>query len=464
MEQIIKDFIGICEAARLCVKSLHWGSKNMSTHKLMDDVANSLADSEDKISEASQGIIGKFEAGEIKAPELNITDPKEFIEYIIDECTEFHEKLEDKKFIGIRSEIEAMITNFNQFNLLIDYALHENKKSIKISENKLRSIVENAVRQKLMEDYNPNEYDDDPDVQGMKDMWNKNYGGPKAPEKAVKVSRPFKSGKYNYRLVLKPSKYNDGMVLHVEQEFPGRKAEYDKHIDPRSKHFNIWRDGGVDRNADDWDGVPSGWSYKPGMRHNRLTIDGGQNWVVDVPREAWEDLERQTESKENKKIKIKESELRSVVENMVRKSLKEGFGSESDGMRGFGPYNFDEQRDIVIVDKTLATILLDRYYKLEAFTEPISAFESEIDLADLGATYGDKAYNAVVKFITGEQWKDQYNQMKGVNEEYKYVKEKPNGKWGIIKKSTGEFIDADYDSKNDAEAGFRGMMANKYGN
>ena len=50
----------------------------------------------------------------------------------------------------------------------------------------------------------------------------------------------------------------------------------------------------------------------------------------------------------------------------------------------------------------------------------------------------------------------------GLNEN-KYIKKKPNGKWGIIKKSTGDFLDMDYDSKESAESGFRGMMASKYG-
>jgi hypothetical protein len=434
MEQIIKDFIGVLENARIMVKALHWGSKNMSTHKLMDDISDSLADHEDTISEACQGIIGKFEAGEIKVPQDVITSPKEFIDYIITKSTEFHEQLgDDKKYIGVRSEVEALITDFNKFVLLIGYALNENKirnmvkESLKnifskkkdpmepfldavnnINSTKTDDVDKNvkANKKQVKEDYNPNEYDDDPVMQDMKKSWRDRYGEPKAPEKAVKVSRPFRSGKYNYRLVVKPSKYGDGMALHVEMEHTGRKAEYDKSIGPKDRHYNTWRNGGESYVKDDWDGIPSGWSYTPGKRHPQLTIDGGQGWVVNVPREAWDDLERQTENT----MKISENKLRSIVESIVRKRLSEGFGSDDNGINGFGPYQFNDIDDTVIVDKALGTVLLDHFHQLEAFTEMISPFEREIDLADLGATYGDRAYNQVVNFIKSEKWRGEYEQ------------------------------------------------------
>lgn len=41
------------------------------------------------------------------------------------------------------------------------------------------------------------------------------------------------------------------------------------------------------------------------------------------------------------------------------------------------------------------------------------------------------------------------------------IKKKPNGKWGIISNKTGKFWDADYDSRNDAEAGLAAYFANK---
>lgn len=41
------------------------------------------------------------------------------------------------------------------------------------------------------------------------------------------------------------------------------------------------------------------------------------------------------------------------------------------------------------------------------------------------------------------------------------IKKKSNGKWGVISGKTGKFWDADYDSKEDAEAGLRGYFANE---
>lgn len=41
------------------------------------------------------------------------------------------------------------------------------------------------------------------------------------------------------------------------------------------------------------------------------------------------------------------------------------------------------------------------------------------------------------------------------------IKKKPNGKWGVISGKTGKFWDADYETREDAEAGLRGYFANK---
>lgn len=45
--------------------------------------------------------------------------------------------------------------------------------------------------------------------------------------------------------------------------------------------------------------------------------------------------------------------------------------------------------------------------------------------------------------------------------ENKYIKKKPNGKWGIISAKTGKFWPADFDSEEDAEAGWGAYWANK---
>lgn len=41
------------------------------------------------------------------------------------------------------------------------------------------------------------------------------------------------------------------------------------------------------------------------------------------------------------------------------------------------------------------------------------------------------------------------------------IKQKPNGKWGVISGKTGKFWDADYDSEKDAKEGLKGYFANE---
>lgn len=53
-------------------------------------------------------------------------------------------------------------------------------------------------------------------------------------------------------------------------------------------------------------------------------------------------------------------------------------------------------------------------------------------------------------------------QVKNVLNENKYIRKKPNGKWGIISAKTGKFWDANYDTKEDAEDGFKAYMAQNH--
>lgn len=60
------------------------------------------------------------------------------------------------------------------------------------------------------------------------------------------------------------------------------------------------------------------------------------------------------------------------------------------------------------------------------------------------------------------QWKKVSKAINGKVNENQYVKEKPNGKWGVISAKTGKFWDADYDTKESAEDGFKAYEANKH--
>ena len=168
MKKYIIKFICDLEGYGTAVKSLHWASKNLSQHKLCDDIASAIAEYQDKVSEVEQSIGGKFPIGELKPTQYKVSNLQNFMSDVLKDTNSFYEKLksEGKEYIGMRSDTEAFLSDFQRLSYLVDFTLKEGLKqrlrskineseklrvsngreSYMVTENELREIVNEAIK------------------------------------------------------------------------------------------------------------------------------------------------------------------------------------------------------------------------------------------------------------------------------------------------------------------------------
>lgn len=167
MKKYIIKFICDLEGFKTGIKQLHWSAKNLSQHKLCDDIASAIAEYQDKVSEVEQSIGGKFPIGELKPTPYKVSNLQDFMSDVLNDVNSFYEKLkgEGKEYIGMRSDTEAFLSDFQRLSYLVDFTLKESLKQrlrskinesekLKVSngkelymvtENELREIVNEAI-------------------------------------------------------------------------------------------------------------------------------------------------------------------------------------------------------------------------------------------------------------------------------------------------------------------------------
>lgn len=76
-----------------------------------------LSDYEDKIMEAGQSGFGRFKDGEIEGEKININDPIELVDEIIERTKDFYEAISDDEnndYVGEVSWIEDFLATLKQ--------------------------------------------------------------------------------------------------------------------------------------------------------------------------------------------------------------------------------------------------------------------------------------------------------------------------------------------------------------
>ena len=148
MKNNIKSYLNKLQAYRTAIQNLHWSSKNMSEHKLLDELNDIVGEHEDKVAEVAQGIFGQIKINELRPRRYNITDSRKMLQDLYNDTMKFHATTKSKQMIGLRSEVESFITTLNQYDYLLDFCLKEDLKrrlKYKINENRLRTLVHESV-------------------------------------------------------------------------------------------------------------------------------------------------------------------------------------------------------------------------------------------------------------------------------------------------------------------------------
>jgi len=147
MNKKILSFINKCEKWKVEIKNFHWSADNMSQHELCDDIASSISDFEDLVSEVEQSISGKIKLNALTPEEANETTLKAFVEDVISDSKDFLKELEGmgENYIGIKSECESFIGDMQRKLYLVNFTLKEELKN-RLREKLTESMPKNLGR------------------------------------------------------------------------------------------------------------------------------------------------------------------------------------------------------------------------------------------------------------------------------------------------------------------------------
>jgi len=166
MKKYILDFICQLEGFKSSIKALHWSANSLPQHQLCDDIATTIADYQDKVSEVEQSISGRLPVNNLKGTPYKITNLKKFVEDVINGVNSFYSKLkkEGDNYIGMRSDTEAVLSDLQRQLYLVDFTIKESlkqrlrnqinegrvtisngKESYSMTENELRELVTEAI-------------------------------------------------------------------------------------------------------------------------------------------------------------------------------------------------------------------------------------------------------------------------------------------------------------------------------
>jgi DNA-binding ferritin-like protein len=165
MKTNILNYINKLQGYKTAIKNLHWSSKTMSEHKLLDEIADSVANNQDEIAEMCQGIYGKFKLNELKSKRYNIINSKKMLHDMLRDTKSFYSSIKGRELTGVRSVVETFIGDINKFIYLMEMCIKEdikrnliastlNEKIIKLNDNELRGIIKEAINNTLFDNIN----------------------------------------------------------------------------------------------------------------------------------------------------------------------------------------------------------------------------------------------------------------------------------------------------------------------
>lgn len=129
-----KDFISILnkfQGWETALQQLHWDAKNLSQHKLCDEIMSDIKDMKDTISEVEQGIENKkFTLNDLVPEVYKCKTLAKFVKDVISDVTTFYKSgaMKGDVYIGLRSEIESFLAKMQRFIYLNNFTINEDRK------------------------------------------------------------------------------------------------------------------------------------------------------------------------------------------------------------------------------------------------------------------------------------------------------------------------------------------------
>lgn len=322
MNKKVLDFVNKLEGYKTAIKQLHWDADNMSQHELCDDIAESIAEFQDTVSEVEQSITGKLKVNSLKPTEYKIKNLKSFVQDVLDETNTFYKEIKDMgdTYVGMASDCESFLSDMQRKLYLVNFTLKEELKE------RLRGKINESMPKNLA---NHDEVD--------------KFMGRRPKTMKARINQI-------YRIV---KRYGIDSKLYHDDHWQA-KDDYYRAITSLGCDFEM-RPCGDSNRLNDWDDITSDGGYcdygEDGMPRSKqyavkIMYDDGMNiggyikfmaaGRVDDPFSAydtcmilWPKNNRMLEDKEmNKNIKLTEAELKQVVKEAAVKIIKEGFWDE----------------------------------------------------------------------------------------------------------------------------------------
>ena len=152
MKKVILDYINKMEGWKTAIKSLHWDADNLSQHKLCDDIAGTIADFQDQISEVEQAISGNLSINTLKGTTYKIKNLKSFIQDVLKDTNVFYKKVKKlgDNYIGMASDCESFLSDMQRNLYLANFTLKEDLK------RRLKNRINESRKEYVIESQNAN--------------------------------------------------------------------------------------------------------------------------------------------------------------------------------------------------------------------------------------------------------------------------------------------------------------------
>ena len=145
MNKKVLDYINRCEGWKSAIKSLHWAANSLSQHELCDDIADSIAEFQDTVSEVEQSITGNLKVNSLNPTEYKIKDLKSFVQDVLDETNSFYKKVKGMgdTYVGMASDCESFLSDMQRKLYLVNFTMKEDFK------RELRSMLSESMPKNL---------------------------------------------------------------------------------------------------------------------------------------------------------------------------------------------------------------------------------------------------------------------------------------------------------------------------